>query len=104
MSFQEGPPTEIDHPYDASEARRTTPSAGNKPSKWQPLSTVDPSPVVEHDPFSLGDSDDEKDTKAKDQNTTGERDHIKEATAEAMAGEIGSGSKGDNKAEGPEER
>ncbi|KLU91196.1 hypothetical protein MAPG_09718 [Magnaporthiopsis poae ATCC 64411] len=32
-----------------------------KSSKWQPLSTVDPSPIAENDPFSLGDSDDEKD-------------------------------------------
>lgn len=40
------------------------PGAGagaSKSSKWQPLSTVDPSPIAENDPFSLGDSDDEKD-------------------------------------------
>lgn len=35
----------------------------NKSSKWQPLSAVEPSPVGENDPFSLGDSDDEKDAK-----------------------------------------
>ncbi|PWY67441.1 CUE domain protein [Aspergillus eucalypticola CBS 122712] len=71
VSFQEGPPTEIDNLYDASEpVRRTSPATG-KSSKWQPLSTVDPSPVGEHDPFSLGDSDDEKEkeAKAKEQST-----------------------------------
>lgn len=35
----------------------------SKSSKWQPLSAVEPSPVGENDPFSLGDSDDEKDAK-----------------------------------------
>lgn len=35
-----------------------------KSSKWQPLSTVDPNPIAENDPFSLGDSDDEKDAAA----------------------------------------
>lgn len=99
VSFQEGPPTEIDNPYTAPEARRT-PSSGSKSSKWQPLSTVEPSPVVEHDPFSLGDSDDEKDARAKDQSNTGEGDRIKEATTDAMAGEIGSGSKDSGKGEG----
>lgn len=34
-------------------------------SKWQPLSTVNPDPVTDHDPFSLGDSDDEE-SKKKD--------------------------------------
>lgn len=100
MSFQEGPPTEIDNSYNAPEAGRT-PSSGNKSSKWQPLSTVEPSPVVEHDPFSLGDSDDDKEAKTKDQSTTGEGDGIKEATADAMAGEIGSGPKDSGNAEGP---
>ncbi|KAL8343977.1 hypothetical protein RB601_004482 [Gaeumannomyces tritici] len=38
--------------------------AAAKSSKWQPLSTVDPNPIAENDPFSLGDSDDEKDAAA----------------------------------------
>jgi CDK inhibitor PHO81 len=42
-------------------ARDTVPSG--KQSKWQPLATVDPSPVAEADPFSLGDSEDEKESK-----------------------------------------
>lgn len=97
VSFQEGPPTEIDNPYEAPD--KHTSSAGSKPSKWQPLSTVEPSPVSENDPFSLGDSDDEKEPKSKEQSTAGESEQIKEATAEAMAGEIGSGSKDDSKVE-----
>ncbi|RKF63281.1 putative cue domain-containing protein [Erysiphe neolycopersici] len=41
------------------------PKIASKQSKWQPLSTVEPNPVSEtdNDPFSLGDSDDEKETK-----------------------------------------
>jgi hypothetical protein len=31
-----------------------------KASKWQPLATVESTPMAENDPFSLGDSDDEK--------------------------------------------
>lgn len=88
MSFQDGPPTEIDTNYDGS-AKRTS-STGGKSSKWQPLATVEPSPVAENDPFSLGDSDDEKDTKPKDQTTVPESEQLKKATAEAMSGEIGS--------------
>ncbi|KAJ5281894.1 hypothetical protein N7478_007266 [Penicillium angulare] len=90
VSFQDGPPTEIDTGRNAS-------SAG-KSSKWQPLATVEPSPVAENDPFSLGDSDDEKETKTKEQNTVPESDQLKQATAEAMSDEIGSKDK-DNKAE-----
>ncbi|CAK7273895.1 ubiquitin-binding protein cue5 [Sporothrix epigloea] len=32
-----------------------------KASKWQPMSSVDPAPITDNDPFSLGDSEDEKD-------------------------------------------
>jgi hypothetical protein len=59
-----------------------------KASKWQPLSAVEPSPIAENDPFSLGDSEDERDTKDK----TGNKDikmedteRLKKAAAEAMA-------------------
>ena len=48
---------------------------------------MEPSPVAEHDPFSLGDSDDEeskkKDTKPDDS------ERLKQAAAEAMADNIG---------------
>lgn len=68
VSFQEGPPEEIKDMYSASPKPttttvQTTGTTGGKGSKWQPLSTVEPSPVGENDPFSLGDSDDEKDAK-----------------------------------------
>lgn len=44
--------------------------------------------MADNDPFSLGDSDDEKDAKGKDPSTE-EGQRLKDATAEAMAGEIG---------------
>ena len=56
-------------------------------NKWQPLAAVDPAPVEDHDPFSLGDSDDEeskkKDVKADDS------ERLKKAAAEAMSADIG---------------
>ncbi|POS87932.1 hypothetical protein EPUL_000191 [Erysiphe pulchra] len=41
------------------------PQSASKQSKWQPLSKIEQNPVSEadNDPFSLGDSDDEKETK-----------------------------------------
>ncbi|PYH95841.1 hypothetical protein BO71DRAFT_397642 [Aspergillus ellipticus CBS 707.79] len=87
VSFQEGPPAEIDNLYDAEPVRRTPPTTG-KSSKWQPLSRVEPSPVGEHDPFSLGDSEDEKEKETKPKEPS---------TAEAAGGEA---SKDTNKAEG----
>ncbi|KAE8366695.1 hypothetical protein BDV27DRAFT_87874 [Aspergillus caelatus] len=100
VSFQEGPPTEIGgNLYDASESPRHSPADG-KPSKWQPLSTVEPSPVGDHDPFSLGDSEDEKDTKPRDQTPADGGDRIKTATAEAIAGSLPSASKANQKADG----
>ncbi|KAK5104490.1 ubiquitin-binding protein cue5 [Lithohypha guttulata] len=69
VSFQDGPPEEIKDMYSASPKPATTnvqttgTAASGKSSKWQPLSAVDPSPVGDNDPFSLGDSDDEKDAK-----------------------------------------
>ncbi|KAJ6150832.1 Ubiquitin system component Cue [Penicillium chermesinum] len=71
VSFQEGPPTEIDNA--GVETKKSPPPNGGKLSKWQPLATVDPSPVADNDPFSLGDSDDEKETKPKEQTTEGEQ-------------------------------
>ena len=66
VSFQDGPPEEINDMYSATAKPATivqTGTAGSKSSKWQPLSAVEPSPVGDNDPFSLGDSDDEKDAK-----------------------------------------
>ena len=62
------------------------PGSGSRASKWQPLSTVDPSPITDNDPFSLGDSEDEKDTKEKPKETkTEDSERLKKAAAEAMA-------------------
>jgi hypothetical protein len=98
VSFQEGPPEEIDNLYDGTDSTKRTQAAGGKSSKWQPLSTVEPSPVGDNDPFSLGDSEDERDAKNKDLSVD-EADRVKKATAEAMAEDLASGSKDDSKAE-----
>ncbi|KAK2753444.1 ubiquitin-binding protein cue5 [Onygenales sp. PD_40] len=92
VSFQEGPPEEIHDSYSGSSAHNNKPSSGGKSSKWQPLSTVEPSPVGDNDPFSLGDSDDEKEVKNKDSSKGDEAERVRKATAEAMAGDIGSDS------------
>jgi len=89
VSFQAGPPEEIpNEPINR-------PSSGAKTSKWQPLAAVDPSPVADNDPFSLGDSDDEeakkKDVKPEDS------ERLKQAAAEAMADDISA--PGDKKVE-----
>lgn len=94
VSFQEGPPTEIN----TIDTKSAAPPSGGKASKWQPLAQVDPSPVAENDPFSLGDSDDEKETKPKDQTTVPESDQPKQATSEATSSEIGSKDKKDEEA------
>lgn len=96
VSFQEGPPTEIGASAGASEPAKPAPapSSGGKQSKWQPLSSVEPSPLGEHDPFSLGDSEDEKDTtKPKDRNPASEGEHSKNATAEVINENVGSAPK-----------
>ncbi|KAJ5951387.1 Ubiquitin system component Cue [Penicillium vulpinum] len=90
VSFQDGPPTEIDNIYDSSTPSQRLSSTGSKASKWQPLSSVAPSPVAENDPFSLGDSDDEKETKTKEQPTSSEGDQLKNATVESVSDEVGS--------------
>jgi hypothetical protein len=101
VSFQDGPPIEIDNLYDASSTSKRPISTGGKPSKWQPLANVEPSPVAENDPFSLGDSDDEKekekDAKSKEQPAAGESEQTKKATVEAVSDETGS--KDDKKTE-----
>jgi hypothetical protein len=74
---------------------KDTPPAA-KASKWQPLSTVEPSPIGDNDPFSLGDSEDEKDNKdtkeskdstdksSKDKPSDEDSERLKKAAAEAM--------------------
>lgn len=68
-------------------------SGTGKSSKWQPLSSVDPSPVADTDPFSLDDSDDEKDN-TKEMKADDPR-RMRKATAEARTDDIGSASKQD---------
>jgi hypothetical protein len=94
VSFQSGPPEEISR-YQPSQAgageHASTPS---KQSKWQPLSSVDPNPAGEgdNDPFSLGDSEDEKETKDQvggKEVKTDDAERLKKAAAEAMADDIG---------------
>ena len=92
MAFKDGA-EEIDI-YSASpkNAPRDSSSAGTpggKSSKWQPLSSIEPSPIAENDPFSLGDSDDDKD--AKDKPDKGgikmddSEERLRQAAAEAMS-------------------
>lgn len=85
--------------YDASPKvppKDATPSGSAKGSKWQPLSAVDPNPITDNDPFSLGDSEDERDVTQKPKETTKENketkdgnaddtERLKQAAAEAMS-------------------
>lgn len=70
----------------------TSATGGGKSSKWQPLSSVEPSPIAENDPFSLGDSDDDKDAKDKPdkagiklEDAEDSEERLRKAAAEAMA-------------------
>ncbi|KAF5541556.1 CUE domain-containing protein [Fusarium napiforme] len=81
--------TEEINMYDSSPRvppKDAAPASGTRGSKWQPLSAVEPSPIAENDPFSLGDSEDEREThqKTKDDKTD-DSERLKKATAEAMA-------------------
>ncbi|RBR22547.1 uncharacterized protein FIESC28_04439 [Fusarium coffeatum] len=81
--------TEEINMYDSSPRvppKDAAPASGTRGSKWQPMSAVEPSPIVENDPFSLGDSEDEREThqKPKDDKID-DSERLKKATAEAMA-------------------
>jgi hypothetical protein len=81
--------TEEINMYDSSPRvppKDAAPASGTRGSKWQPMSAVEPSPIAENDPFSLGDSEDEREThqKIKDDKTD-DSERLKKATAEAMA-------------------
>ncbi|XP_044723925.1 CUE domain-containing protein [Hirsutella rhossiliensis] len=86
--------TEEINMYDASPQmppRDTAATSSAKASKWQPLSAMDPNPIADNDPFSLGDSEDEKDAKDKDKpkdSKADEGERLKQAAAEAMADEL----------------
>ncbi|KAI1816422.1 hypothetical protein GGS20DRAFT_538252 [Poronia punctata] len=88
VAFREG--VEDIGPYDASPKMppkdRAASPAASKQSKWQPLSTVEPSPIVDNDPFSLGDSEDEKESKGANKEIKSEdAERLKQATADAMS-------------------
>ena len=66
---QSGPVDEVDALYHRQTPadRQPSPSVGTKSKKWQPLTSVAPAPEGDdNDPFSLGDSDDEKEEKKQD--------------------------------------
>ncbi len=86
VSFQSGPPTEIGGGTSQQPERR--PSPAGKHSKWEPLKAVEPSPMTDNDPFSLGDSDDEREAKTKDVRSE-DTERLQKAAAEAMAEDIG---------------
>lgn len=87
VSFQAGPPTEIGGAGTAAQPERR-PSPAGKHSKWEPLKAVEPSPMTDNDPFSLGDSDDEREAKSKDVRSE-DTERLQKAAAEAMAEDIG---------------
>ncbi|TLS26086.1 hypothetical protein PpBr36_07108 [Pyricularia pennisetigena] len=82
VAFRDGA-EEIGDVYNVSpQSTGTSPAPGagatasgnaGKPSKWQPLSTVEPSPIADNDPFSLGDSDDDKDSSHTSSGTKGHK-------------------------------
>ncbi|KAJ2898726.1 hypothetical protein MKZ38_003678 [Zalerion maritima] len=77
---------DIDDIYDNGPSKpvpKDAPAPG-KASKWQPLTSVEPNPIADNDPFSLGDSDDEKEAKEKG-GSKAEQGELQKATAEAMA-------------------
>lgn len=60
---QSGPVDEVDA-ADRRNQRDASSGSASKAAKWQPLTSVAPNPESEeNDPFSLGDSDDEKESK-----------------------------------------
>jgi hypothetical protein len=78
---QAGPVDEVEALYAQPPQKDRQPSPGGKTKKWQPLTSVAPNPESDdHDPFSLGDSDDEdktKDIKSEDS------ERLKKAAAES---------------------
>ena len=75
-------------------------AAGKLNKKWQPLTSVAQNPETEdNDPFSLGDSDDEKEAKLKDINPE-DSERLKKAASEtrtAKAQEESAAGKGDQR-------
>jgi hypothetical protein len=90
---QSGPVDEVEALYsNPSTNRQPSPGAG-KNKKWQPLTTIEPQPEAEeHDPFSLGDSDDDHDAKTKDLRAE-DSERLKKAAAKSTVEPPESGAK-----------
>lgn len=73
---------------DKSASTTVQAQTSGKSSKWQPMSQVEPS-SVDNDPFSLGDSDDEKDAKPITLKDDEDDERVKKATSEAMGDDLG---------------
>lgn len=83
---QSGPVDEVDA-VDRKLQRQPSPGAASKSAKWQPLTSIAPNPESdENDPFSLGDSDDEKETKTKDHRES-DTARLKEAARNSVTSE-----------------
>lgn len=93
---QSGPVDEVDA-IDRKLQKQTSPKDDVKQAKWQPLTSVAPNPESEdNDPFSLGDSDDEreKEDKTKDLREA-DTNRLKEAARNSVsAGSSDSAPKG----------
>ncbi|KAF4450732.1 hypothetical protein F53441_6175 [Fusarium austroafricanum] len=93
--------TEEINMYDSSPRvppKDAPPSSGTRGSKWQPMSAVEPSPIAENDPFSLGDSEDERETHPKPkEDKSDDNERLKKATAEAMADNLSASQSADAK-------
>jgi len=83
---QSGPVDEVDAAdRRAAGQESAAPNSANKSTKWQPLTSMAPNPdAEENDPFSLGDSDDEKESKTKDINEEASA-RLKNAARQSMS-------------------
>jgi len=90
---QSGPVDEVDA-ADRNIKRQADPGSASKSAKWQPLTSVAPNPEAEEDdPFSLGDSDDEKESKTKDIREA-DSARLKESARKSVSGESSEAPKG----------
>lgn len=88
---QSGPVDEVDA-ADRRNQRDASSGSASKAAKWQPLTSVAPNPESEeNDPFSLGDSDDEKESKDSKGKDVREADsaRLKQAARSSISGDAG---------------
>lgn len=80
---QSGPVDEVDA-MDRKLSHERSPGSAAKSAKWQPLTSVAPNPETEdNDPFSVGDSDEEKESKTKDVREA-DSNRLKQAASNSM--------------------